>query len=121
MTLRSSSPCSARWRILSNIDAPGTSSTPPTMTRPGSPAACASTAVMTGPRRSRSGIPLMALASAPRVGQLARHVALGVAVGDVAPPIVELLAASQRQLDLGSAFLVDVQPEWHDRLALGLG
>ena len=34
----------AQCSILSNIVAPGTSSTPPTMTRPGSPHACASTA-----------------------------------------------------------------------------
>ena len=109
--------------IFSNIVAPGTSSTPPTMTRPGSPAACASTASMTGPMpqpvRERHGHDL--LAPALGVGQLARDVAPGVAVGDVAAAVVELLAARQPELDLGPAALVDVQPQRHDRLALGLG
>src|SRR6185312_3512624 len=40
----SASAWSRRWHIFSNMDAPGTSSTPPTITRPGSPHACASTA-----------------------------------------------------------------------------
>src|SRR3954452_19658492 len=41
--------------IASNIEPPGTPSTPPMMTRPGSPAACASTASMIGPTLSRPG------------------------------------------------------------------
>ena len=45
------------------------------------------------------------LPAALGVGQLARHVAPRVAVGDVAPPVVELLAARQPQLDLGPAAL----------------
>src|SRR5262245_41897511 len=45
------SPCSWRWHILSYIVAPGTSSTPPTITRPCSPHACASTAWISEERR----------------------------------------------------------------------
>ena len=68
------------------------------MTRPGSPAAWASTASMTGPIRSRPGIDAAStpgLPTALRVRQLARDVALGIAVGDVATVVVELLAAGQ--------------------------
>jgi hypothetical protein len=44
---RSSSPSRSRWRSLSSIVSPGTSSTPPTTIRLGSPSACASTQWMT--------------------------------------------------------------------------
>ena len=56
------------------------------------------------PVRERHGHDL--LAPALGVGELARDVALGVAVGDVAPPVVELLAARQAELDLGPALRV---------------
>lgn len=45
----------ARWRIFSNMVAPGTSSTPPTMTRPGSPPAWASTAITSLPGLGQPG------------------------------------------------------------------
>src|SRR5579862_271308 len=51
ISLRRSSAWSRRWAILSSIVAPGTSSTPPVITRPGSPAAWASTAVIIRSRR----------------------------------------------------------------------
>src|SRR5689334_7770284 len=104
-------------------------STPPTMTRPGSPAACASTASTTGPSRSRPGIaragstgsPVsMELPSSLRVGELAVDIAPRVTLRDVASPVVALLAAGQAELDLGAASGRDVQPQRHDRLALGL-
>src|SRR6476646_6244720 len=112
MRRRTSSRCSRRNVILSTIVEPGTSSTPPTITRPGSPAACASTASMTGPTRSRSGSGTVTtrLPAALGVGELARDVATGVPVGDVAPAVVELLAPRQTELDLGPALRVDVQP-----------
>src|SRR3954452_20216555 len=50
---RSQSPSRSRWRILSSIVSPGTSSTPPTTIRLGSPSAWASTQWMTLPRRTR--------------------------------------------------------------------
>ena len=40
---RSASPSASRWRIFSSIVVPGTSSTPPTTIRLGSPSAWAST------------------------------------------------------------------------------
>ena len=47
---RSSSPSRSRWRIFSSIVVPGTSSTPPTTIRLGSPSAWASTQCRTRPR-----------------------------------------------------------------------
>ena len=64
-------------------------------------------------RRTRS-------AAALRVGHLAGDVATGVAVGDVATTVVELLAAGQAQLDLRPALAGQVQPERDDRQALRL-
>ena len=46
MSFRSPSAWRSRYCIFRNIVSPGTSRTPPTMTRPGSPAACRSTAWM---------------------------------------------------------------------------
>ena len=117
---------------MSNIVAPGTSSTPPTMTRPGSPPAWRSTAWIVGPRRS--GVATVALGrfhvkqpnggrwlpAALRVGQRALDVAPRVALGDVATTVVQLLAAREPQLQLGPALGVEVQPERHDRQALRL-
>ena len=45
----------------------------------------------------------VASAAALLVGELARHVALRVALGDVATLVVELLAAGQPELELGLA------------------
>src|SRR4051794_37446360 len=106
---------------------PGTSGTPPTMTRPCSPAACASTASIGAPNLSGTrhgpiaGSPATTLAAPLCVGELAGDVASGVAIGDVTPPVMELLAAGEAELDLSPALLVDVEPERHDRLALRLG
>src|SRR3954465_388651 len=110
---------------------PGTSGTPPTMTRPCSPAACASTASIGAPNLSGTrhgpiaGSPATTLAAPLCVGDLAGDVAscvggvagdVGscVAIGDVTPPVMELLAAGEAELDLGPALLVDVEPERHD-------
>ena len=57
MRRRSPSAWSRRCVILSNMVRPGTSSTPPVMTRPGSPAACASTAVIILENRKRAPQP----------------------------------------------------------------
>src|SRR5580692_8353141 len=46
MRSRMWSACDSSQHFFSNIVLPGTSSTPPVMTRPGSPQACASTAVI---------------------------------------------------------------------------
>src|SRR5213595_1535080 len=53
MRSRSPSWWRARYCIFSNIVRPGTSRTPPTMTRPGSPHACRSTAWTTESKRTR--------------------------------------------------------------------
>jgi hypothetical protein len=53
------------------------------------------------------------------VGELARHLAARIPLGDVAPAVVELLAPRQAQLDLGAAASGDVQPERDERQALG--
>src|SRR5262245_5521980 len=106
---------------------PGIVSTPPTMTRPCSPAACASTASTTGPSRSRSGmvtpdVAVSIVLPAPLgVGELALDVTTRVALRDVAPPIVVLLAAGETELDLRAPPAGDVHPQRHDRLALRLG
>ncbi len=55
------------------------------------------------------------------IGQLALNVALGLAVGDVAPAIVELLALGQTELNLGPALVADVHAQRHDRQPLGRG
>ena len=60
------------------------------------------------------------LAAPLRVGQLARDVAAGIPVGDVAAAIVELLAARETELELRLA-AGQVHPQRHDRLALLLG
>ena len=92
------------------------------ITRPGSPQACRSTARIVGPRRAgeggggggESGVRRRCRGHAGRgtrwgstaalgVGHLARDVALRVAVRDVAAPVVELLAASQAELQLRPA------------------
>src|SRR5829696_7391971 len=101
---RRSSPFARSHVILSNIVAPGTSRTPPTMTRPGSPAACASTAWIIRAERIDS-------ATALGVGELARNVSSRVAIRNVPPPIVQLLAPRQRQLHLRLPATADVQPE----------
>ena len=62
ISLRRASSCSRRWIILSNIVSPGTSGTPSTITRPGSPQACASTAVI---RRANPTPRYPVLAAAP--------------------------------------------------------
>src|SRR3954463_16454895 len=96
------------------------------MTRPCSPAACASTASigapnLSGTRHGRiAGSRATTLAAPLCVGELSGDVASRVAIRDVTPPVVELLAAGEPELDLGAALLVDVEPERHDRLALRL-
>src|SRR6185369_3371870 len=64
MRRRTPSWCAARYCIFSNIDRPGTSRTPPTITRPGSPHACRSTAVIIDDKRmclSVAGLPRRSL------------------------------------------------------------
>src|SRR5918997_1755856 len=56
---RSQSPSRSSQRAFSSIDTPGTSSTPPTMIRLGSPSACASTQWMTLAVRIRATLPAM--------------------------------------------------------------
>src|SRR4051812_16753736 len=82
---------------------------------------------MTGPILRRPGIvdssicAVESLAAALCVGELAGDVSPCIAVGDVPPSIVELLAARQRELDLRPAPLRDIQAKRDDRLTLGLG
>lgn len=59
--------------------------------------------------------------SALSVGKFAFDVALRLAFSDIAPPVVELLAAREAELDLGAALVADVQAQRHDRQALGRG
>ena len=61
-----------------------------------------------------------ASATALDVGHLALHVASRVALGDVAPAVVQLLAARERELDLGApAAVVEVDAQRHERESLG--
>src|SRR5215208_4806098 len=105
--------------ILSNIDAPGTSSTPPTMTRPGSPAAWRSIARMRP--LSRGGIDVASIArlsASLGIRELAGDVASSISVGDVTAPVVELLASGEAELELRPAARRQVEPERDDREAL---
>src|SRR5450759_211859 len=126
MRRRSSSPLRSRWRALSNIVAPGTSSTPPTTTRPGSPAACRSTAwsILAGridPLLCRIfESPSASPVALARLGHLAVHVPLRVTIRDLATTVPRLLAARQPQLHLRPAAR-EVDRQGHDRQALGLG
>src|SRR5918994_5891879 len=55
------------------------------------------------------------------VSHLALDVALRLAVGDVAPAVVQLLASREPELDLGPAPGADVEAQRHDREALRCG
>src|SRR5207237_3894227 len=78
------------------------------------------TAWIGGPSRSDTLVPpASAFTSAsPSVGELARNLTTSIALGDIAPLVVELFAASQAELDLCPATLTDVEAERDDRLAL---
>jgi len=54
------------------------------------------------------------------VGQVAVDLSPGVALGDLAPAVVGLLAPGEPQLQLGMAALVDVEAERDERQPLGL-
>src|SRR6185503_9938201 len=98
------SPCVARWRILSYIVAPGTSRTPPTITRPGSPAACASTAWMTR---------VPALDRRRLLARLALERAAGAAQTLVVAGLLRELAAEVDQSDVERAELlraIEIEP-----------
>src|SRR6266542_4575597 len=100
MRLRSPSACSSRWVRFSNMVRPGTSSTPPVMTRPGSPPACASTAVIIPLRRICAGLcntwhrgacsrPPKGGASQAMSKALVLLLVLGLAAATVAPAMAE--------------------------------
>src|SRR5439155_2192838 len=54
------------------------------------------------------------------LGDLAVHVPARVAGGDLAAPVVELLATPQAEFDLGVPSVTDVDAQWHEREAFGL-
>jgi hypothetical protein len=59
-------------------------------------------------------------ASPLSVGELAGHLAVRIAIGDVAATVVGLLAAGETDLDLGSALAGEVQAKRDERQALRL-
>src|SRR4051794_20214105 len=115
--------------MASNIVVPGTASTPPTITRPGSPQAWRSTARIDRPSRigvvavpSLRARPSRSMsAAALRVGELAGDLPSRVAIGDLAASVVSLLAPGQTELDLRSTLAGEVQAERDEREALRSG
>ena len=73
-------------------------------------------------RPSREGSSRLHVASAATlgVGHLAGDVSSRVSVGDVAAPVVELLAAGKTQLQLRPALAGQIEAKRHDRQALRL-
>src|SRR5712692_7435620 len=78
MRRRMWSACVSRYVFFSNMVRPGTSSTPPVITRPGSPQACASTAVIMLEKR----MGLQHAADQPSVHLQARAGNVGGGVGE---------------------------------------
>jgi hypothetical protein len=61
------------------------------------------------------------VAASAGVGDIAIHLAAGIAIGDVLAVVVELLAPAQADLQLGAPAAGDVHLERHQRQALGFG